>query len=230
MITRVIAGALLLGSANLAQGADAIVDQVIVVGTAYDWSGVYIGATAGASFYDPHWTDRADDWFQGTRSFDSTSAAIGGYVGYNYDTGPLIVGVEGDFVGAFNSDEQGGPRYDERYENDLDWLASLRGRIGIPHGQFLFYATGGVAFAGVKNESSSDDYPDEDFEDTDSTLTGYTVGGGVEYAMSSNISVRLEGFYYDFGSETYKQESQPAEEMTIDNTAFVIRAGIGYKF
>ena len=224
-----VAAISVLGFGGVAYAADAV-QEVVIVDQAHDWSGAYVGITAGVSFYDPKWTDLNDDWFDDSRSFDSTSAAVGGYVGYNYDAGPVIVGVEGNFLGAFNSDERGGPDYDERYENDLDWLASVRGRIGLPHDQFLFYATGGIAFAGVKNESSSNDFSDEDFENTDSTLTGYTVGGGVEYAMTSNISLRLEGLYYDFGSETYQQEADPGDKMTIDNQVFVVRAGIGYKF
>lgn len=229
MKTLLVAAISVLGFGGVASAADAVQD-VVVVDEAHDWSGAYVGVAAGASFYNPEWTDQADDWFFGTRSFDSTSATVGGYAGYNYDAGPVIVGVEGDFTFAFNSDQRGGPRYDETYDNDLDWLASVRGRIGLPYDQFLFFATGGIAFAGVKNESVSSDYPGEDFADTDSTLTGFAVGGGVEYAMTSNISLRLEGLYYDFGSETYAQEIQPDQLMTIDNKVFVVRAGIGYEF
>ena len=224
----VLATVFVLGFGAAASAADAV-EEVVIVDEAYDWSGVYVGFTAGASDHDARWTDPADDWFPDSLEFGSTSAVVGGYVGYNFVVGPVILGVEGDIVGAFNDDDGSGPWYDETYQNDLKWLASLRGRIGVPVDRLLVYATGGVAFAGVKNEMHSDDYPDEDFEDTDSTLTGFAVGGGVEYAMNSNLILRFEGLYYDFGSDTYAQQVG-GELMEIENDVVVVRAGIGYKF
>ena len=225
----VLALAVIVGATSYALAAD-IAEQVVIVDEATDWSGVYVGITAGVSDHDAEWTDLADDWFDGSLDFGSTSGAFGVYAGYNWIMGPAIVGVEGDFLGAFNSDESGGPTYDEVYENDLDWLASIRGRVGLPIDRILLFATGGIAFAGVNNESSSETYPAEDFRETDSTLTGFAVGGGIEYAMTSNFILRLDGLYYDFGSDTYAQEQDPDQEMKIENRVFVVRAGIGYKF
>lgn len=224
----VVASALMFSLSSYAFAAD-IAEEVVIVDEGYDWSGVYVGIAAGVSDHDARWTDPIDDWFPGSLDFGSTSAAVGGYVGYNFVAGPVVLGVEGDILGAFNDDDGSGPIFDDTYQNDLNWLASLRGRIGVPVDQFLLYATGGIAFAGVKNEMHSDDFPDEDFEDTDSTLTGYAVGGGVEYAMTSNLILRLEGLYYDFGSDTYAQQIG-GELMEIENDVVVVRAGLGYKF
>lgn len=228
MKSAVLASALIFGMSGYAVAAD-IAEEVVIVDEGYDWSGVYVGIAAGVSDHDARWTDLNDDWFIGSLDFGSTSAAVGGYVGYNFVAGPVVLGVEGDILGAFNDDDGIGPNYDDTYQNDLNWLASLRGRIGVPVDQFLLYATGGIAFAGVKNEMHSDDFPDEDFEDTDSTLTGYAVGGGVEYAMTPNLMLRLEGLYYDFGSDTYAQQLG-GELMEIENDVVVVRAGLGYKF
>jgi len=195
-----------------------------------DWNGPYAGLAAGISDHNAEWTDLADDWFDGSLDFGSTSAIFGVYAGYNFDQGPFVFGLEGDFSGALNSDKGGGPTYDETYHNDLHWLGSLRVRAGLPFESALLYVTGGAAIAGVRNEMTSDDYPDEDFENTDGVVFGYVLGGGIEFAAFESATLRLEGLYYDFGRDKYEQDANPGEFMTIENEVFVVRAGLTFPF
>ncbi len=196
----------------------------------HSWTGAYVGLAAGVSQHEVDWTDQADDWINGTETFSSTSGLVGGYAGYNLEAGSIVWGVEADIAAAFNEDRGTGPKYDEIYTNDLHWLGSVRARVGIPIENMLIYATGGWAIAGVTNESTSDDYPNEDFEDTDDTVSGYVFGGGVEFALSENVNMRLEGLAYDFEDNTYGQPVSPGEKMTIDNSVIVGRFGIAYRF
>jgi outer membrane immunogenic protein len=135
---------------------------------AISWNGFYFGVNAGAAFED-------DD--NGASDDDDDTVFIGGlHVGYNWQrTSNLVLGVEGDV----------------NFADDIDYLATLRGRIGLAAGPTLFYATGGVAFLGVEDEFSSDD---EDF-------TGWVAGLGVEHKLRENVSVGLEGLYYAFDED-----------------------------
>ena len=195
-----------------------------------NWNGPYIGVAAGVSDHNAEWTDLADDWFSGSLDFGSTSAILGVYAGYNFDQGPFLFGLEGDFSGAFNSDKGTGPTYDEKYFNDLNWLGSLRVRAGLPFDSLLLYVTGGAAIAGVRNEMTSVTYPDEDFAKTDSVAFGFVAGAGIEAAVFENATLRVEGLYYNFGSDKYEQDGDPGEFMRIENELFVGRVGLAFAF
>jgi outer membrane immunogenic protein len=229
MVCRLAFLPMLLLSSAVALAAD-LEPAPDAVATGFSWTGAYVGLAAGVSHHEAEWTDQADDWINGSETFDSTSALVGGYAGYNMELGAIVLGVEADISAAFNEDSGTGPKYDEIYTNELDWIGSVRGRIGVPIDRMLIYATGGWAFAGVTNESTSDDYPNEDFEDTDDTVTGYVLGGGVEYALSDNVLLRVEGLSYDFEDSTYAQDQDPDDEMTIDNSVIVGKFGISFKF
>jgi outer membrane immunogenic protein len=131
---------------------------------AITWTGLYFGINAGASFND-----------DGNGSGDD-SVFIGGiHLGYNWQKhGPLVLGIEGDID----------------FADDIDYLASIRGRVGYAAGPTLFYATGGVAFLGFNGDDSDDD-----------GLTGWVAGGGIEHKLRQNVSIGLEGLYYNFGDD-----------------------------
>jgi outer membrane immunogenic protein len=129
---------------------------------AITWTGFYFGANLGASFNDSE-TD------------DDTAFLGGVHAGYNWQRhGNVVLGVEGDVD----------------FADDIDYLASLRGRLGFAAGPTLFYATAGVAFLGVDDAFGDDD-----------TLTGWVAGLGLEHKVRENVSVGLEGLYYDFDED-----------------------------
>lgn len=134
---------------------------------AITWSGFYLGANAGAAFNDD--IDIVGD--------DEDTAFIGGFhVGYNWQKASnLVLGVEADV----------------NFADGLDYLATIRGRLGLAAGASLFYATGGVAFIGL-----------EDAFDDDSE-TGWVAGLGMEHKLNSNLSLGLEGLYYDFDEDSF---------------------------
>jgi outer membrane protein OmpA-like peptidoglycan-associated protein len=142
----------------------------------------------------------------------------GGQVGYNWQFNNLVVGVEGDIRG-------GGPSHSttlgalpagtanfvtgDSFRASSSWNASVRGRIGYAWDPVLIYATGGVAFADasikanfVPTTAGGLAFPGSSGS-ASSTLIGPTVGGGLEYAVTPNISVGGEYRYTDYGSKTY---------------------------
>ncbi|MDZ4790235.1 MAG: outer membrane beta-barrel protein [Hyphomicrobiales bacterium] len=130
------------------------------------WGGFYIGANLGGNF--------TDDFFgNGRRAFDADGQILGGlHAGYNLQRStPLVLGLETDV----------------NFSEDIEYLSTIRARLGYAVGNVLFYGTGGVAFAS---------FDDKIFEDD--TETGYVFGGGVEGKVRQNMSLGLEGLYHQF--------------------------------
>lgn len=122
----------------------------------------------------------------------------GGFAGYNFQVSPnVVVGVEGDVTGTNRSTN--------------DWDATVRGRLGYAYDRYLFYGTGGVAFGDIKNAGAS------------KTKTGWTLGAGIEAALTSNLTGRLEYRHTDLGSATVGGSS-------ITQTADDVTVGIAVKF
>ncbi len=161
-----------------------------------------------------------------------------------------MIGIEGDFdwtsLGADasfpNLFANGSPVGSGivTFNRDLNWLASVRGRVGwIAAPNWLLYATGGVAFANVKY-SGLNAYlggcPNCGFASLSDTKTGFTVGGGVEYAWTANWILRAEYLYYQFDGDAFTAPFQSAPSVTAVQFNFgtldvnTFRVGVSYKF
>ena len=102
-------------------------------------------------------------------------------------------GIEGDFNGTDISRDfvivplGGGPLGlflpGDRFSLSNDWQASIRGRLGWAFDRFQIYATGGVAWANFTLDAELVGIP---VISSSKTLTGWTVGGGFEYAFTPN--------------------------------------------
>jgi outer membrane immunogenic protein len=117
----------------------------------------------------------------------------------------------------------------------LDWFGTVRGRLGAVNNNILFFATGGVAFAQVKEtiaENFSLGTP-ANFTSVTSTFNqiGWAAGGGIEAALSGNWTAKAEYLYLDLG--TIKSTFNDGT-LTINNTSTVrdhiFRAGVNYRF
>ena len=129
---------------------------------------------------------------------DETTWLAGLHVGYNWQKpSGFVWGLEGDVS----------------FADDIDYLASIRGRLGYAAGATLFYATGGWAFLGV-----------EDYFGDDETLNGWVAGLGIEHKLRQNVSLGLEGLYYNFDEENnYGYSDDEADFWTV-------RARLTYHF
>ncbi len=125
------------------------------------WAGFYIGANLGAAWDDSD-----------IEIVDDATLIGGGHLGYNWQGARnLVVGVEGDVD----------------FLDDVDYLASIRGRLGWAFGPTLAYATGGAAFIGFDDGVFGND-----------SDTGWVAGLGVEHKLRDRVSVGVEGLYYAF--------------------------------
>jgi outer membrane immunogenic protein len=183
----------------------------------FSWTGLYLGGQVGYAWAnDPANVAAATpaDEF-GPASFDTASfssrpqGVIGGaHIGYNLQINQWVVGLEGSVDGTSISTSITKSIFAPDFSNILtvgtqaSIQGSIRARAGIAWDRAMIYATGGAAFTGIKNNYSVVDLDFEDFatpESISKTRAGWTVGGGIEYAITNNWSVRAEYRYSDFG-------------------------------
>jgi len=197
------------------------------VATVYNWSGCYIGGNVGGKW------GRTDGSVTvgpttapgalgapGTVVFgqaDGSKMIAGGQVGCNIQSGNWVFGLEGDFDWQRWSVSRTlagtalpfpfvpGDNFDVR----IDWQASARGRIGYAWDRVLIYATGGAAFTNIKvgtnfiaTTAAGITFPADLVTDS-KTLVGWTVGGGLEYAVTNNWIAGIEGRYSNYGTNTF---------------------------
>lgn len=215
----------------------------------FTWTGVYLGGQVGYAWGNdkPNWTVETPFAFFSDTFNDGPQGVIGGaHVGYNLQINQWVLGVEGSIEGSSLSKTVLVPLTDGfgntgtiTATSRSDVQGSIRGRIGIGWEPLLVYGTGGVAFAGIKN----------DFVDTTGFFTGFpgsnasfsktragwTVGGGLEYAVTNNWSVRAEYRFSDFGhlsNVPFNAALLPG--FTFDSqhhlTESQVQVGFSYKF
>jgi outer membrane immunogenic protein len=184
------------------------------------WTGFYIGVNGGGAWGRSEWTGVPD-------KFDTSGGLIGGTIGYNWQTGPWVFGLEGDADWADISGSTtvlgcGGLECKTR----SDFLATVRGRVGYAFDRFLPYVTGGLALGNIKAT-----YPG--FPTQDETNAGWTVGGGVEFAFAGNWTAKVEYLHVDLGDITCSVGSAcafPGVGNTVSLTEEIVRGGINYRF
>lgn len=173
----------------------------------FTWTGFYLGANAGYA------------WGSGEAGanllgLDPDGFLGGGQIGVNYQfDNNVVLGAEADFQGSDIKDSRFG------YSTKMDYFGTVRARLGYAFGNVLPYVTGGLAWG--HNE----------VKDTvlglsaDNTAVGWTVGGGVEYALTNNWTVKAEYLYMDLGEDYYTSIGDKS-----GLTANIVRAGVNYKF
>jgi len=152
-------------------------------------------------------------------NYNQSGPIGGGQLGFNYKyPNKILVGIEADINGAniqgtkseylINGQQIGGAAYAPWYGSAgsrLTWLGSVRGRVGLlPIQQTLIYATGGFSYGGTKNNyySAIPQIPSLYTSSQTDTLTGYTVGGGLEWMFQAGWSIKAEYLYYNLGNTT----------------------------
>ena len=204
----------------------------------FTWTGFYVGAQAGYEFGRSNAFATSNFTGAGVAANSgSPKGFIGGaHVGYNYQFpgGALLHGVS--FVAGIEGDVDGS-NYKTNYAlggfNNYAYQpvqGSVRGRLGVAVDRALFYATGGVAIGDIHNS-----YVNTFNGAVDSlsrTKVGYTVGGGIEYSVTNNISLRAEYRFTDFGhvTDTLVNSSGGGMNVRHRETDNRVQGGISYRF
>ena len=211
----------LLAASYSAQAADIprpVYKGVRSVVAYYNWTGFYVGINGGYGWGESNWSVPAV-------SNSPKGALIGGTIGFNYQVGSFVWGLEGDYDWADIKDSAACGAFSCETKNS--WLATARGRVGYAFDRWLPYFTGGAAFGKVEANSTNPAAPG-----ASDTRTGWTVGGGVEYAFLGSWSAKLEYLYVDLGSFDCNAACSGAAAVgsTVDFKTNIIRAGLNYKF
>jgi outer membrane immunogenic protein len=236
-----------------AQAADMPVKAPVYVAP-FTWTGLYLGINAGYG-----WGDNTGDryctnaagivggpgcTFAMPAALKPTGAFVGGQVGYNYQTGLFVWGVEADIQVAHINDSTGAlaapPTLGATITRsvNLDWFGTVRGRLGLAiWDHTLIYGTAGVMYGEEVSNMLVSPVPAVPILNINpgatSTKTGWTAGGGIEYAFTKSLSAKLEGLYYDLGSETISARNTITSITATENlkyTGALVRLGANLKF
>ena len=234
---------------------------VVPVAPVFTWSGFYLGISGGGIFGDNRVTTagvlagniaNVNVLARPPRvTVENDGYLIGGTAGFNMQFGAFVAGIEGD-VSYTDVDSRttylnpnpfgiapfpaGSTR--STFRSEMDYLATVRGRVGVAFDRVLVYATGGAAIADVTNTA---DFgapvtgAQQFFGQRSDTLVGYTVGGGVEVAVTNNISLKGEYLYYDLGRTTVNVPAvgaggAGAYTSRFDNEGHIVRGGANFRF
>jgi outer membrane immunogenic protein len=164
-----------------------------IVSPATNWSGFYIGAMGGYAS-----ESSSDDVIVGVAADPRMKGGFGGgTIGYNWQTGQFVFGLEAD--AAFAGIDASATAFGITAESEIRSLGTVRGRIGMAFDTVLLYATGGYAWADNKFTVT---IPPVSVSESN-FHHGWTVGAGVEWMFAPRWSVKFEYLYRDFSSETY---------------------------
>jgi outer membrane immunogenic protein len=225
-LTSVAAVAMIAGSPALAASP-----------TPYNWSGFYVGANIGVAY--AHNTSQEIgplSWFDtipGPVYGANATGVIGGIqAGYNWQFQHLVLGVEGDLdLASANADTAHVPAFNTAMTQtaSLKGLATFRGRAGYAFDNALIYATGGFATGRITDRVIEPGASNIIFESS-RWRTGWVAGGGVEYAVAKNWTIKAEALYADFGTAEASLPSSDSYRFRFKDTATIGRVGFNFRF
>ena len=162
---RPVAGAALQGAAGAG-------------GAALDWSDFLLGINSGGGW-------RRSNWGVNNTGFGVNGGQAGGMFGYNRQFGNFVFGVEGDIDWSGLNGTGTSAGCPGGCSTSETWLSTVRGRIGYSFDRVMPYATGGLAVGDIRTSMPG-------FAGGTSTNAGWTLGGGVEFALPGNWSAKAE--------------------------------------
>jgi outer membrane immunogenic protein len=265
----------LAGAASAADLPSRSVPPAFVAAPVFTWTGFYVGANAGYVFNGETRFDRTVGSLPnnnaalvaGLRPFANSvkdeGFSVGGQIGYNYQIGNVVLGVETDLaytdldrVETLSNTTTLGPLVTpgappttrvNQYRGSLDFLGTVRARIGYAFDRFMIYGTGGLAYGQVDNRVTffipGGLTPFFDGRQDD-VKTGYAFGGGIEYAMptssflnvfsASAVTLKLEYLHYELSSDRFEvpgvNGGPGSYTVRARNDGDLVRVGLNYKF
>jgi outer membrane immunogenic protein len=244
---RILLGTISLGVLGLlspAFGADLPIAYTkappAITAPTYNWSGVYFGAFGGGGWGNHNInnaTGPASPFADYTANYSSQGGVAGGELGYNWQSGSYVVGVEGDmFWSGMKGNDAAGiaagsfPALTSVDADNLRWGGTLRARGGFTVDRWMMFFTGGYAFGSIDHTNTDPVLGVDKFR---VQANGLTAGGGIQYALTENMIGKVEYRYYNFNG--YNRPGNPLTPngqlpYTTDSTYSVVTIGLDFKF
>lgn len=214
------------GFVGLAAAADMPVKAPLApVAAPYNWTGVYLGVNGGYGWARESWVDNTG---APSVSFSPKGGVFGGQLGYRWQWNQLVVGIEGTWDWASVKDfVVAAAPFNE--ELKITSVYSVTGQVGWAMDRFLPYVKGG--WAGARTQFNF--YNPAPSGSSSTTVNGWTLGGGIDYAIWQNWIIGIE---YDHFSFSYPSSNLLTTSglLTITNTSRLtmdqVVARLSYKF
>jgi outer membrane immunogenic protein len=205
------------------------------------WTGFYLGGNVGGG-----WGQGDSDFSVGAAQFGKINNSLSGFLGgaqlgYNWQSGPMVYGLETDIQYSGLRGEVDSPTcpaaicgvaLGAKYKQDVNWFGTVRGRVGYADAGWLAYLTGGYAYAHLETSATGTAGAVTANFSANDMRNGWTIGAGVELMLSQNWSAKLEYLHLDFGTDT-SNLILPGLPTITDNASLtmeVVRAGVNYRF
>lgn len=187
----------------------------------FSWSGPYLGLNLGLQLGS---FTQASNLIYGS----SSAGVLGGIQGgYNFQVAPnLILGVEGDIDGSSLRGNSTLPFFGLSGQAEMNLLVTARGRVGYTIDRAMFFATGGLAAASVDVRIS--DWRSLAAWNNSQWRTGWTIGGGLEYAVTNNISAKVEYLYTSIRDDDQNAFARDYSRVGLEFST--LKAGVNYHF
>lgn len=213
-----------LAATGYASSADLSPGPVPAVApAAYNWNGLYLGLNAGYGF-GANTTTASGGGVSASASANVPGFVGGAQLGVNYQTGIVVWGFEADFDASTQNQSLASGVLSGT--SQMPWVGTLRGRLGVAFDRLLVYGTAGGAAGALR---SSFTIP-TGAASTTVTYGTWTAGGGLEYAITDNLSARLEYLYLDTGNVGTGSIGPPTTTLTSRVQDNLVRAGVNYRF
>jgi outer membrane immunogenic protein len=185
----------------------------------YNWTGLYLGLNGGGGWGRSSW----DSTLAPTGDFNTSGGVIGGTAGYNWQMGQAVFGLEGDIDWSNIRGTASTAACPPGCETRNTWLSTVRGRLGYAADRWMPYITGGVALGDIRAN-----FPGA--IGGSASKAGWTVGGGLEFALAGNWTAKAEYLYVNLGTFDCGANCGTAGPDNIKFNANIVRGGINYRF
>jgi outer membrane immunogenic protein len=203
----------------------------------YTWTGFYLGVNAGGGWSNAN-SEFSTAGFPSFAGVDNHMSGViaGGQLGYNWQSGSWVFGVEADFQysgmkGGISAPCPAG-LCAATFDQNMPWFGTARGRFGYASAGWLIYATGGYAYTRLQSDASASAGGLSVSVQREESRSGWTAGGGIEAALGANWSAKVEYLYMDFGSRDSSWTFTGLPTIT-DSTRLqsnIVRGGVNYRF
>jgi outer membrane immunogenic protein len=199
----------------------------------FNWSGFYIGVNGGYGWS----TQRTYNFTVDNPTGPKINGGFGGgQIGYNWQMNNFVLGAEADFEGSGIRGSVLDVNFGDTMQTKVDYFGTVRGRAGLAFSTALVYVTGGFAYGHVNTSVSGPALIGSPYN-LDRISTGYTLGGGFEYAFTPAWSVKGEYQYVDLGKNDpvnaagVRFTALAPPTTNVNRTAFnTVRIGLNYRF